>query len=242
MEDEEQLQEQEREDGGARARLDKWLWAARFFKARALATQAVDGGRVKVNGERVKSSREIRVGDRVALQLGEFEWEVEVTHLSAERGGVTVGGALYEETDESRDRRAIVIANRNSNSNSHPEPAWSRGNGGDAERNRAGGRRRSNNGRGASNRGATAAFLSPETSPSQLVAAVTGTANGGGRPAPASAPPRGDSNRKPRRRRRGRGGRVRGGGEAGGGQGGGGQQGSGTQGGGGGGQGGGQQP
>ena len=202
MEDEEQVQERERENGGGpRARLDKWLWAARFFKARALATQAVEGGRVKVNGERAKPSRDIRVGDRVAVQLGEFEYEVDVTHLSAERGGVTSGGALYEETDDSRDRRALVIANRNA----HGEPAWAR-NGGEGDRNRSRSRR-AGNPRG--NRGATAAFLSPDTSPSQLVAAVTGSANGGARPA-APNPQVREPNRKPRRRRRGRGGRARG--------------------------------
>jgi ribosome-associated heat shock protein Hsp15 len=207
MEDEEQVQEHEREGGGPRARLDKWLWAARFFKARALATQAVEGGRVKVNGERVKPSIDIRVGDRVAVQVGEFEWEVDVTHLSAERGGVASGDVLYEETDDSRDRRALVIANRNA----HAEPAWSR-NGAEPAKARGRNRHTGSGGGGGRNRGATAAFLSPDTSPSQLVAAVTGAANGG-RPAQNSVQIR-EPNRKPRRRRRGRGGRSRGAGEA----------------------------
>lgn len=123
----------------SRLRIDKWLLAARFFKTKALATQACDGGKVTVNGERVKSIRDITIGERVTVQVGEFEWEVDVTHLTVQRGvGPMEGDILFEETDDSRDRRAIVIANRTTH---HPSgPAWARPGGGVSAANLPGGR------------------------------------------------------------------------------------------------------
>lgn len=67
-------------------RLDKWLWAARFFKTRALATDAVDGGRVKLNGQRTKPAHALRVGDRLSISIGEYSWDITVMQLSAQRG------------------------------------------------------------------------------------------------------------------------------------------------------------
>jgi ribosome-associated heat shock protein Hsp15 len=89
----------------ARLRIDKWLWAARFFKTRTLAAQAVDLGRVRVNGERVKPAREARVGDRVEVQAGEVRREVVILALAAQRGPASAAQQLYEETADSVARR-----------------------------------------------------------------------------------------------------------------------------------------
>lgn len=88
-----------------RMRLDKWLWAARFFKTRGLATQAIENGRVKLNGERAKAAREIRPGDRLEIRIGEFDWLLAVRALSMQRGPAPVAQALYEEDSESHARR-----------------------------------------------------------------------------------------------------------------------------------------
>ena len=88
-----------------RVRVDQWLWAARFYKTRALAAEAVDGGRIEVNGERVKRSRVLRVGDEVRIRMPPFEHIVGVEALSARRGPATAARQLYQETDASRDAR-----------------------------------------------------------------------------------------------------------------------------------------
>jgi len=82
-------------------RIDKWLWAARFFKTRSLATEAVLGGHVHVGGARVKPSRELRVGETVEIVLGRVRRTVVVTGLGDRRGSAAVAAALYEETAES---------------------------------------------------------------------------------------------------------------------------------------------
>lgn len=82
-------------------RIDKWLWAARFFKTRSLATDAVDGGKVKLNGERVKPARAVKLGDRLEIDNGSTEWEVIVRDLADKRGSATVAQGLYEETAHS---------------------------------------------------------------------------------------------------------------------------------------------
>jgi ribosome-associated heat shock protein Hsp15 len=82
-------------------RIDKWLWAARFFKTRSAATDAVAGGHVQVGGERVKPAKEIRVGDTLDIRRGEVRWTVVVTGIADRRGSATVAAALYEETVES---------------------------------------------------------------------------------------------------------------------------------------------
>ncbi|STR18514.1 Heat shock protein 15 [Janthinobacterium lividum] len=79
-------------------RLDKWLWAARFFKTRSLASEAVDTGKVKVGGERVKPARSVRVGDELAIDNGAETWEVAVLGLSDKRGAAPVARLLYAET------------------------------------------------------------------------------------------------------------------------------------------------
>ena len=86
------------------ARLDKWLWAARFFKTRSAATDAVHGGRVHVNGERAKPSKDVHVGDTVELSVGSVQRTVLVTGIADKRGSATVAATLYAETPESIER------------------------------------------------------------------------------------------------------------------------------------------
>jgi ribosomal 50S subunit-recycling heat shock protein len=82
-------------------RIDKWLWAARFYKTRSLATDAVLAGHVQVNGARVKPSKDVRVGDDVEVRIGTVAWSLAVTGLSDKRGSATVARTLYAETPES---------------------------------------------------------------------------------------------------------------------------------------------
>ncbi|MEO8600487.1 MAG: RNA-binding S4 domain-containing protein [Burkholderiaceae bacterium] len=82
-------------------RIDKWLWAARFFKTRSLATEAVDNGKVRCNDERVKPARKLNPGDLLAINNGATEWEVEVIALSDVRGSATQAQLLYAETPKS---------------------------------------------------------------------------------------------------------------------------------------------
>lgn len=89
-----------------RIRIDKWLWAARFYKTRSLAAEAVEGGKVRVNGATVKPAKEVKPGDRLALRIGEIEWDVRVEALSDKRGSAAVAQGLYEESEDSRRRRA----------------------------------------------------------------------------------------------------------------------------------------
>ncbi|RJG03617.1 RNA-binding S4 domain-containing protein [Noviherbaspirillum sedimenti] len=89
----------------AAVRIDKWLWAARFFKTRSLATAAVDGGKVRLNGERIKPARGVKPGDTLAIDNGATEWEVEVRALSETRGPAAVAQTLYEETVQSIAKR-----------------------------------------------------------------------------------------------------------------------------------------
>lgn len=93
-----------------RVRVDKWLWAARFFKTRSLATEAVDGGKVEVNGERAKPSKLIKPGDEVRLRLGPYEHILVVRDLSERRGPASVAQGLYEETAASREAREKLSA------------------------------------------------------------------------------------------------------------------------------------
>ena len=88
-----------------RVRVDRWLWAARFYKTRSLATAAVNGGKVEVNGERAKPARLIRLGDAVSVRQPPFEWQLLVRGLAERRGPASVAQGLYEETAESRAAR-----------------------------------------------------------------------------------------------------------------------------------------
>jgi len=93
-------------------RLDKWLWAARFYKTRSIAQQAVEGGKVKLNGERVKPAKELKSGDALSIQIGAYEWAIKVVKLSDKRGPAAVAQTLYEETPESQARRSEQTALR----------------------------------------------------------------------------------------------------------------------------------
>ena len=88
-----------------RVRIDKWLWAARFFKTRGAATEAVLGGHVQVNGARVKPARDVVVGDRLEITKAQERWTVVVAGLADRRGPASVAQALYEETPESAAER-----------------------------------------------------------------------------------------------------------------------------------------
>jgi ribosome-associated heat shock protein Hsp15 len=88
-----------------RVRLDKWLWAARFFKTRALATEAVLGGHVHLNGARVKPAKDVHPGDRLEIRIGTDTWTVGVLALADRRGPASVAATLYEEAEESREAR-----------------------------------------------------------------------------------------------------------------------------------------
>ena len=97
----------------ARVRLDKWLWAARFFKTRSLAKAAVDGGKVHVHGVRGKPSKELAVGDELRITRGEVVQTVVVTGIADRRGNATLAGTLYIETEDSVTRReANAVARR----------------------------------------------------------------------------------------------------------------------------------
>ncbi|MBK8064963.1 MAG: RNA-binding S4 domain-containing protein [Betaproteobacteria bacterium] len=93
-------------------RIDKWLWAARFFKTRRLAQAAVEGGRVKRAGERVKPARELRVGDALEIAVGELLWKIEVRALSDKRGPAPAARLLYAETEAGRLEREAAMARR----------------------------------------------------------------------------------------------------------------------------------
>lgn len=100
-------------------RIDKWLWAARFFKTRSLATDAVDTGRVKLGGDRIKPARPVKLGDKLAIDNGSDAWEVVVLGISDKRGAAPVARELYEETEAS-------VVKRDNDSQARrlfPEPA-----------------------------------------------------------------------------------------------------------------------
>jgi ribosome-associated heat shock protein Hsp15 len=93
-------------------RLDKWLWAARFFKTRSLATQAIELGRVKLNGERVKPAHDVRPGDRLVVHIGDSDWTLTVHALAMQRGPAPVAQRLYEEDPASHARRQQQASER----------------------------------------------------------------------------------------------------------------------------------
>jgi len=91
-------------------RVDKWLWAARFFKTRSVAAGAVEGGKVQLNGDRTKPGRVVRLGDELKIRRGPYEWIVIVRGLSLQRGPASQAQLLYEETEESRTKREAVAS------------------------------------------------------------------------------------------------------------------------------------
>ena len=98
---------------GPEVRLDKWLWAARFYKTRSLAADAVISGKVQLNGERVKRAKTVQVGDEVRIRNGAFEQVIRIRVISGRRGGAPDAARLYEETAESRaSREALALQMR----------------------------------------------------------------------------------------------------------------------------------
>lgn len=102
-------------------RVDKWLWAARFFKTRSIAKAAIEGGKVHVNNERVKVSREIRVGMELTIQQGFDKKTVMVKALSSVRGGAPAAQLMYEETEVSIARRELLSSQRKLHNLARPE-------------------------------------------------------------------------------------------------------------------------
>ncbi|ARB44431.1 MULTISPECIES: RNA-binding S4 domain-containing protein [Alloalcanivorax] len=86
-------------------RIDSWLWAARFFKTRSLAKQAVEGGKIQVDGAKAKPSKTVQPGSEVVIRKGDEQWTVRVEGLSNKRGPASVAQTLYQETEESRQQR-----------------------------------------------------------------------------------------------------------------------------------------
>jgi ribosome-associated heat shock protein Hsp15 len=99
-------------DASARLRIDKWLWAARFFKTRSLAATAVDKGHVRIGGAAVKPARDVRVGDLVEIEIERVVWRVEVLGLCDVRGPASVAQTLYAETADSKAKRQQELERR----------------------------------------------------------------------------------------------------------------------------------
>ncbi|KAF1056197.1 MAG: Heat shock protein 15 [Burkholderia gladioli] len=97
---------------GAKLRIDKWLWAARFFKTRSLASDAVEKGRVRIGGAAVKPSKDVRVGDRVEITIETVVWQVEVLGICDLRGPASIAQTLYSETGEGRAKRLAELDRR----------------------------------------------------------------------------------------------------------------------------------
>ncbi len=104
-------------------RVDKWLWAARFFKSRALAARACELGRVQVNHQPTKPARELRIGDMLRVTNDSGDFEVEIVGLSEARGPAAVAQALYRETDASKEQRARIAAERKASRQFEQPPA-----------------------------------------------------------------------------------------------------------------------
>lgn len=100
------------EEENVSQRLDKWLWAARFFKTRPLAVEAIDGGHVRVNDERVKPARSVRPGDKLRIKKGFETWVVTVLGVNEYRRPATEARLLYEESEHQREQREAVIEER----------------------------------------------------------------------------------------------------------------------------------
>jgi ribosome-associated heat shock protein Hsp15 len=107
-------------NGQARVRLDKWLWAARFYKTRTLAAQAVEAGQVRAGGERVKTAHPVRVGEHLSVRKGGYVWDVAVTGLSDRRGGAAEAALLYAEDEASVSAREELARQRKAAAEASP--------------------------------------------------------------------------------------------------------------------------
>jgi ribosome-associated heat shock protein Hsp15 len=115
-----------------RLRIDKWLWASRFYKTRSLAAEEIDKGRVAVNGTNVKPAKELKVGDAIEIQMGPVSRRLIVTSLSDKRGSASVAALMFSETDESVAQRVAAAEQRRL----APEPALSMAQGRPTKRDR----------------------------------------------------------------------------------------------------------
>ncbi len=106
-----------------KVRIDKWLWAARFYKTRSIATKAVSGGHVHLNGQRIKPSRSLQIGDELHIRRGLTEFVVIVLEMSDRRGPATVARTLYQETGESVARREKTAKQRRLQNTTDPGPS-----------------------------------------------------------------------------------------------------------------------
>ncbi len=104
----------------ARVRFDKWLWAARFYRTRSLAAQAIDAGHARAGGERVKTAHPIRAGDAVTIRKSGVVWEVEVTAVAERRGDAAFAATLYRETEASAKARAEETLRRRAAESAQP--------------------------------------------------------------------------------------------------------------------------
>jgi ribosome-associated heat shock protein Hsp15 len=98
-------------DEHEKLRIDKWLWAARFFKTRSLAVDAVESGKVTINEARIKPAKTVGAGDHMVIRIGQYHFEIEVLGISNRRGPATEAQKLYRESEESRKRRAEIAEN-----------------------------------------------------------------------------------------------------------------------------------
>lgn len=105
----------------APVRLDKWLWAARFFKTRGLAAEAIKGGKVEINGAKAKASRTLQIGDLLRIRRGQELFEVHVADLSQQRGPAAQAALLYQETQASRRQREELASLRKAEAQSRPK-------------------------------------------------------------------------------------------------------------------------
>ena len=105
-----------------RIRLDKWLWAARFFKTRPLAAEAINGGKVHLNGQRAKPGKEIGVGAQLQVSKDQYVWDIVVTSISAQRRPAKEAALLYQETQQSLDKRQAEVARRRAEKELQAQP------------------------------------------------------------------------------------------------------------------------
>ncbi len=106
---------------GEGVRLDKWLWAARFYKTRALAVKAIEGGKVKVEGARAKPGRTLQTGQRLEVRAGQDLYQISVVKLSDKRGPASVARTLYEESEEGKTQREKASEERRAAARAEPD-------------------------------------------------------------------------------------------------------------------------
>jgi len=104
-------------------RIDKWLFAARFFKTRALAAEAIDRGRVAINDQKIKPAKTVSVGDKVEIRINNYQYTIEVLGLSNKRGSAPQAQQLYRETEESQEQRVLLAARLKA----QPQPFFTKG-------------------------------------------------------------------------------------------------------------------